>query len=193
MEYQFYMNGIPLTMLYPGLSSYIDLADLADSVDDTMGVGAVCIKRSKENCEQKSAAAMRAFVGNVASRLRANQYSPATLCNPTQHGNPSKLGIVMSALCAATQEYPRTQPLDDYGGETNSDGTPDEVSHRNWPCFQQTRTYDGSLCYNDAHKAKQLQIEKDIVLSLVSKLPPQCTLKEVSYAELLKKLVFLFI
>lgn len=198
MEYQFDGGGIPVTWLYPGLSSYIDMSEysspkLAALDDDSLGVGAVCITRSKENCEQKSAAAMRVFVGNVAYQLRSNQLSPATLCNPTPHGNPRKLGIVMSALCAATREYPQAYPSD--GGGTNSgethDETHDEVSYRNWPCFQQTGGYSitqNPLCYVDKHKAKQLQIEKDIVLSLVSKLPPQCTLKEVSYAELLKQL-----
>jgi len=191
MEYQFNDYGIPVTMLYPGLSSYIDMSEysspkLADLVDGTLGTGAVCITRSKENCEQKSAAATRAFLAKVAHRLRDTKHSPATVCNPTQHGN-RKLGIAMSALCAATLEYPRTQPLPE--DDTTSEETNDTGSYRNWPCFQQTGGYQRNQnppCYADATKVEQLQIEKDIVLSLVSKLPPSCTLKEVSYVELTK-------
>ena len=98
------------------------------------------------------------------------------VCSPGADGVSSELGLIMNALCKAAETYPPTW------GSTEETG-------KHWPCFallsgqnEQAGHYEESYnymgCYTQESMATQLEIEKDVVMSLASKLPPPCKMQQ---------------
>jgi hypothetical protein len=131
-----------------------------------------CSMRTTATCLELNLADVWSFLNSISSTLRGYGIVWQKVCSSGADGVSSDYGLVMNALCEAAAIYPPTQ------GHSNP-------AHKYWPCFAllsgRSETADNfNDCYTHDSMARQLEIEKDVVMSLASKLPPPCQMRQYS-------------
>lgn len=164
-------SGLPAAYQYQ-VFSYINFEQMMGILgnnDNTNAYSPVgCSMRTTATCLELNLADVWSFLNAVSRTLRSRSTDWQKVCSPGADGVSSDYGLVMNALCKAAATYPSTH---------NSIAGTD----KHWPCFallsgQNERHESRNDCYTQESMARQLEIEKDVVMSLASKLPPPCQL-----------------
>jgi hypothetical protein len=177
-EWSFMQNtGVPVAYLHQSFP-YINMEPMIDIMMNGNSISLMdplsCNSRKQDTCLTLSPADVWVFLNTLTSNFRSSSVNWHTVCSTGADGVPSDYGLVMSALCEAAATYPHTRHADN----SNS---------KHWPCFallsgqnEQDEDENYESCYTPEGMATQLEIEKNVVMSLVSKLPPPCKVHQSS-------------
>jgi len=171
-EWTFNSNGLPAAYMHKSFS-YANYEQALNNMYNGPNFNLVqsvdCTGRgtTPATCQRLELMDVWNLLHVVAPELANREWDE--LCSTGADGSSSDNGLVMNALCEASLIYPPRGV---------SAGTDNEPTHF-WPCF----TIRGGgfetgreHCNRPHLMARQLEIEKDIVMGLVSKLPPPCQL-----------------